>query len=326
MSDSNKWKSKLLSSSVPMEYEVAQLLVSKGFVTDVDFAYTRVDGGIEKDFSVDLMATSYLADKKGDIQAIVDLLVECKFRHPSNRWLFFKDPNESDMSPFTLGYTLRAIDEFSWRFFPSGPTVSFDRKNCFCTKGVEVDISSGNVHDSEIRHGLLQLQYAIPRLLADRVRFEISHSEDENSPFFFCPILLTTSPILVAQPGVKIKTVEGAGKLEDFSRPMPWVVTHSDLTPEFDRHRTSQCAVLSDIADEPKIKELNQHRLARGEYEHRLPTEQIAMLSGLKHGRPFEYFSQTIVCSLEYFPKLVQELERTAKSAANRLKESKSGR
>ncbi len=50
MSESNKWKSKLLSSSLPMEYEVAQILVERGFSTDVDFSYTRMDSGLEKDW------------------------------------------------------------------------------------------------------------------------------------------------------------------------------------------------------------------------------------------------------------------------------------
>lgn len=321
MSESNKWKSKLLSSSVPMEYEVAQILVGKNFSTDVDFSYTRIDSGIEKDFSVDLRATSYITNKSDDIQAVVELLVECKYRHPSNKWLFFEDPNDGGFSSFTIGHTLRAVDEFSWKFFPANSTVAFDKNNCFCIKGVEIDVSSGGVHDSEIRHGLLQLQYALPRLLTDRIGFEIFNTEDENTPFFFCPILLTTSPILVARTGFKIGTVEQADKLEDFSIVAPWVVVHSDLTPEFDRHRARQCEELSKIAEEPWVKDLGMHREARGEYKHRLPIEQLRMLAGKKRRRPLEYFSQTIVCSLEHFPRLLQEIKRTTKSTTNRLKE-----
>lgn len=280
-----------------------------------------MDSGLEKDFSVDLRATSYITNKNDDIQAVIELLVECKYRHPSNKWLFFEDPNDGDFSPFTLGHTLRAIDDFSWQFFPNNATVTFDKHSCFCIKGVEVDTSSGGVHDSEIRHGLLQLQYALPRLLSDRISFEIFNSEDENTPFFFCPILLTTSPILVVRPGVKISTVELAGKLEDFSTVAPWVVIHSDLTPEFERHMVAQCAELLKVADEPWLEELEKFREVKGEYKHRLPVGQLRMLSGQKSGRPFEYFSQTIVCSLEHFPRLLQEIMRTTRYAANRLKD-----
>lgn len=304
-----------------MEYEVAQILVAKDFSTDVDFSYTRMDSGIEKDFSVDLRATSYITSKDKDIQAVIELLVECKYRHPSNKWLFFEDPNDGSFSPFTLGHTLRAVDDFSWRFFSSDATVAFDRNNCFCIKGVEVDVANGGVHDSEIRHGLLQLQYALPRLLTDTITFQIHNSEDENTPFFFCPILLTTSQILVARPGVKIGTVERADKLEDFSTVAPWIVVHSDLTPEFERHMTTQCKELSKFADNPWMKDLEKYREAKGECKHRLPVTQLRMLSGQKSGRPFEYFSQTIVCSLEHFPRLLQEVKRITRIAARKIKD-----
>lgn len=126
MSETNKWKSKLLSSSVPMEYEVAKMLVSHSFAVDTDFSYARDDFGIQKDFSVDLLATCYLPTSGDNIAATVELLVECKHRHRNNKWLFFQDVNEPDMSPFTLGYTIRAVDSYSWRFLPSNCTVAFD--------------------------------------------------------------------------------------------------------------------------------------------------------------------------------------------------------
>lgn len=321
MSESSKWKSKLLSSSVPMEYEVAQTLVSNEFSIDVDFSYTRLDGGLEKDFSVDLRASSYILNENEDIQTLIELLVECKYRHPSNKWVFFEDPNNPDFSLFTHGSTLRAIDDFSWKFFPNNSTVHFDAHNCFCIKGVEVDTSTGMVHDSEIRHGLMQLQYALPRLLVDRISFEISHPSDENHPFLFCPILLTTSPILVVRPGVKIGTVEHSSKLEDFTTVFPWVVIHSDLTPEFERHMVAQCASLLKVADEPLVQQLGEFREANGEYKHRLPAEQLGMLAGLKSWRPFDYFSQTVVCSLEHFPRLLHEIRQIAEAAASGLED-----
>lgn len=97
--------------------------------------YTRIDGGLEKDFSVDLLATFYVTNKSDEIQAVLELLVECKYRHPSNKWLFFADPNDGSFSPFTLGYTLRAVDDFSWQFFPANATVAFDKKDLLLHQG-----------------------------------------------------------------------------------------------------------------------------------------------------------------------------------------------
>ncbi len=317
MTESNKWKSKLLSSSVPMEYEVAQLLVSNGFSVDSEFSYSRNDAGVLKDFSIDLLATQYITSDIDNILAVTELLVECKYRHYNNIWLFFEDTNEGEMSPFTLGHTIRAIDDFSWKFFPANCTTSFDEAATFCMKGIEIDTSNGNVYDSEIKHGLMQLQYGLPRLITDRVGFEIKHPENENNPFFFCPILLTTSRILVANPGTSIRMVEKADSLDDFSKPKPWVVVHSDLTPDFERHRQMECKSLSMLVHDEWVKVLDAERAAKGEYEFLLPSKRCAALSDPPGRKLFEFFSQTIICSLEHFPTLLKEIQKVTKLGAN---------
>ena len=221
MSDANKWKSKLLSSSVPMEYEVARMLVEHEFSVDADYSYSRDDAGVEKDFSVDIRATGYPPYDADNMVGEVQLIVECKHDTEGNKWLFFPDANPPDMSPFTPGDTLRAIDSFSWRFLPGACTAAFDEASIFCMKGVEVDASNGSVHESEIKHGLMQLQYALPRLLKDYINFNIYLSEEENYPFFFCPILLTTSTLLVANQKVSIKAVEERKRIRGFFQPGP---------------------------------------------------------------------------------------------------------
>lgn len=62
MTDKNKWKSKLLSSSVPMEHEIARTLVDAGFSVQADYSYARVDttdSAAVKDFSVDILARAF---------------------------------------------------------------------------------------------------------------------------------------------------------------------------------------------------------------------------------------------------------------------------
>jgi hypothetical protein len=317
MSETNKWKSRLLSSSIPMEYEVANILVSHGFAVDTDFSYARSDAGIQKDFSVDLLATHYLLTSADDIAAEVELLVECKHRHKNNKWLFFQDVNEPDMSPFKLGDTIRAVDSYSWRFLPSGCTVAFDQDATFCLKGVEVDVATGSVHDSEIKHGLMQLQYALPRLLAERIKFNIQQFKEENTPFFFCPILLTTSTILVADQTTSIKKVEASNSIEDFASPTPWVVVHSDLTPDFERHQKMECFSLTSLIEDAWVKDLDEARLQGGEYEFCLPSKRFSALAGLTDARLFEYFSQAVVCSLDHFPSLLDQIKEITNSAAS---------
>lgn len=205
MSASNKWKSKLVSSSFPLEFEVAKKLVKHGFSITADYVYARNDSGVIKDFSVDLAATAYLPfSKPNSMNSQISLLVECKQRHQNVKWLFFPDPNRPNLSPFTLGYTIRAVDEFSRKFFKPNTTVEVDIDVPCCYKGVEIDEGNNNksdqqkdndkqkdtsrVYDSELKHGVSQLQYALPRLSSDLVLINF-----DELPFLICPILLTTS-------------------------------------------------------------------------------------------------------------------------------------
>lgn len=317
MPESGKWKSKLLSSSVPMEYEVARTLVELGFAIDADYSYAREDAGITKDFSVDIRATGYppFRSSKSKLLATIELLVECKHRHRGNKWLFFQDPNIEDMSPFMLGHTIRAVDSFSSTFIPANSTDSFDQQAIFCIKGVEIDASSGNVYDTEIKHGLAQLQYALPRLLTDSIRFNICNHQEDNLPFFYCPILLTTSEILVANSDISIKSVENASTLEEFSVPARYVVVHSDCNPDFEHHRQSACSSLAKLANHSATKSLDTIRQAGGEYDFRLPSVQCSALANLDGEKFQRYFSQTIVCSLGHFADLIKEIKTTAMSA-----------
>lgn len=315
MPEPGKWKSKLLSSSVPMEYEVARTLVERGFAIDADYSYAREDAGITKDFSVDIRATGYPPFRSSKLLATIELLVECKHRHRGNKWLFFQDPNIEEMSPFMLGHTIRAVDSFSSTFFPENSTDSFDQQSIFCIKGVEIDASNGNVYDTEIKHGLAQLQYALPRLLTDSIQFNIRNHQEDNLPFFFCPILLTTSEILVANSDISIQLVENASTLEELSTPARYVVVHSDCNPDFERHRQFACSTLARLENHTTTKSLDVIRQAGGEYDFRLPSAQCSALAALDGERFQRYFSQTIVCSLEHFADLIEEIKTTVMSA-----------
>jgi hypothetical protein len=60
MKNKKKWKAGLLSSSVPLEYEVAKILAKEAFAVSADYSYLRRDEqGIEKEFSCDIEATAY---------------------------------------------------------------------------------------------------------------------------------------------------------------------------------------------------------------------------------------------------------------------------
>lgn len=163
-----KWKSKLVSSSLPLEFEAAKILTAKKFTISADYSYARNDSGVVKDFSVDLYARAYLPFSKpeGMYQrptATLEFLVECKQRVQNISWLFF--PSHRPFFEYNnFGYALHAEDQFSQLFFPVHATAYFEKVMFFCYKGTEINEKDGSVHDAELRHGIAQLQYALPRL------------------------------------------------------------------------------------------------------------------------------------------------------------------
>src|SRR4030065_1745594 len=98
-----KWKDRLLSSGVPLEFEVAKILTKEGFFVDYDFAYQRFDEKEEKEFSIDIHSTGYHPfNEPNNLNIEIGLFLECKFRNPDVRWAFL--PNleiepDNDSSP-----------------------------------------------------------------------------------------------------------------------------------------------------------------------------------------------------------------------------------
>ncbi|WP_334001126.1 hypothetical protein [Burkholderia cepacia] len=314
LKEKKRWKDNLLSSSVPMEFEVSKLLVKHGFSTTADYSYTRYGAQGRDDFSVDLHASIYLPYRRpNEITTEFQLLIECKHRHRNNKWLFFPDPNPGEFSAFTLGYTLRVVDNFSPVTLESEPTVAFDNKANFCLKGVEIDLNTGTVHDAEIRRGLAQLQYALPRLVTEAIEWNLGQHPEDCFPFLYCPILLTTSEIVVAKTDTTIASVEKAEALSDLATPVPWVVVYCEQTQDFQRHRQATCDVLSELVESGSTHWIDEVKKEAGVSDFALPSAACEELAGeYSRGRLNSYFGQFIVCSLPHFESLLKKLKIVA--------------
>jgi hypothetical protein len=125
-----KWKSNLLSSSIPLEYEVARLLVTKGFIVEADYTYGRdAETGQPKDFSVDILARAPTPfTGPGPINGSLELLIECKHRARGTKWLFLPDVNKAALSHIYLGCALRVFDDFSTYVVDKNPSYAFTHK------------------------------------------------------------------------------------------------------------------------------------------------------------------------------------------------------
>ena len=311
MSNNQKWKDKLLSSSFPLEYEAMKLIASEGFSVSSEYTYSRLDGDVKKDFSVDIDALDFTPfGNPNEITSDVHFLIECKYRKSGTYWLFLPDPNEDEYSPFTLGQTIRAVDNFTK--FKLGPNcvISFDDNDelPFCIKGVEIDIVNSSAHDAQIKHGLSQLQYALPAMFENLINSSSYAAPDEAIPFFICPILLTNAPLFVANNDFSMNAVKDSNCIEDIAHEVPYLVTYHDISPDFTEHCRKEFESKLKF-DLKHLEEVGNYRSARGSYELELP---INLIESLIQGRTSElkgHFTQFIVCNWENFPQLIQDLK-----------------
>lgn len=314
-----KWKKHLLSSSFPLEFDAAKILVSKGFSVKSDYTYSRNDSGVVKDFSVDIKASTYTPFTNPDkITADVSLLVECKYRSPNIKWLFLPDPNDPDYSPITLGNTINIVDAFSPFLINRDASSNFDANLPeFCYKGTELNFSTGEVYDSELKHGISQLQYALPRLFAEGVEFNIFSHPDDNVPLIFSSILLTTANLFVIDNNTSLKDVLDASDINDLITQVPYLLFYSDYGPDFSTHCSKECSSLAELGEYKVVDELESLRLnsKHKTYEFENPSVKGKDLATAQRYELKRYFTQFLVCTYTEFPMLIDSIKKTISQA-----------
>jgi len=307
-----------MSSGIPLEFEVAKLLGNQGFSITSDYLYSRDDSGLLKDFSVDIRATRLLSDENlGRCDLI--LLVECKYRIPASKWLFLPAPREEGI-PNARASTLRLISEFSPLYPLKMDTASthvglhpagLDRQDLICYKGVEINLSSGDVYDKEIKHGISQLQYALPRLITESIQANVTNASIDpklGAPFSFMPILITTADIYVAKPGLVMKDVEGASDIDEIASKSNYVTLLNDCGPDFERHALKECQSLLDLVKTEYIKGMNQRIEQRNEHRLRTPVQVIKGIMDSDRYSRLYYFTSFLICNHAYLPTLLRRL------------------
>ena len=275
-----------------------------------------MDKGYSKEFSVDLHARTTLPfDDENNITSELNLLVECKYRNPNISWLFLPEPNRPDYSPITLGTTIRIVDEFSRFRAAKGGTVSFDENVSFAFKGVEVDLLNAKAHDSEINRGLSQLRYALPNLVRRSIRWSLGGGSEEGYPFFFCPILLTTAKLYMAEEAFDISAVEAASDLKDFADEVPYLVIYSDYGPEFEGHCVGTFQRLPDLDINRSVAELHALREKNDLPQFTLPLQIAKSLALGQRYDLVHLFTQFVICSTDSFEDLVTEIKGSVEAA-----------
>lgn len=204
-----KWKNNLLASGLPLEHEAAEIADSLDFEITTDYTYSRYnEQGIQTDFSIDLLLKkSIYRDQK---ELLLCIPVECKYRLKDSTWLFMRDfiPEEEFLfchmivSEFSQSQQLRYGD--SYAYFYSHHRTS---------KGVEV--KGDSVFGKEIRHGIQQLKYALPKISVDMLLGQRLDHYIGDRLFMILPILLTTATVRILKSNFSIESVESLCTFDD---------------------------------------------------------------------------------------------------------------
>lgn len=329
--DSN-WKKHLLRSSVPLEYETAKILSKNGLSVSVDYAYSRLDSGVDTECSVDIrgVGTVSLTERLSGFSSL-DVLVESKYRERGTAWLFLPDPADRSAR---LTDVLNGVDYFSAKFI-HGPAIRTTEQIDRCISGVEIrkgssdpdedkkDRSGSNrTRESALRHGLRQLQYALPSLIALRIRMAAFRNLEDNMPFFVVPILVTNAQLIVANAEFSVSSVELATIPDDLGKTVPCLIWSSELGPDFDLHCKRKFAELTMLTKSDDMKKVEAHRRAAGEAVRVLPSalaRRIAMDGG--DAMEFAKYSDVLVVNIGEFAHITERLLTLFRESCSTLKD-----
>lgn len=309
------WKSRLLSSSVPLEHATARCLASRGLSVEADFAYARPDAsGIEKDFSVDLHGECEI--NEDPCIASVDVLVECKYRNPNVHWLFLPDPNtNSDGETGSSGSVPALVDEFSPYHLSREPSKAFAYSQPYVYKAVEVS-ADGHVYSAEIAHGIEQLRYALPRSVKEAIDDGVYGDWNEIRPRIVVPILVTTAPLIVVPRDFSPEMVAGAENIVSLGRTVPWLLLGANAGPDHSRYCSREFSEYRPVTHDHEEPNPNWGLICCPIYDfdalhkpHDASGESL--LRALSDKRPYglcRFFEEFLVCSFEHLPDLLDEL------------------
>jgi hypothetical protein len=204
------WKDLLLSTGLPLEHDVKKYLEARGCIASHEYTYLKPDEqGHEKQFSYDLDA-AYIRDEH-----FVELMVECKYRHPTVRWVFAPDTFEGPDEVYATAF-LHPFDHFVSACFPFKCEFPRSLAPC-CSKGVE--LTSDGANDKAITQALSQLAFGFAPKLASAIEHQVLRllGSNSNMIFFHVPVIVTTAKLFRLCENVTLNAIRDASTFEEVS-------------------------------------------------------------------------------------------------------------
>jgi hypothetical protein len=248
------------------------------------------------------------------------ILVECKYVTPGATWLFSPLPALVRQQTADLQSQLLTVIEETCALHvgPDGMRGlnSFGTGFSFASKGVTV--REQHIEPDSIRHGLYQMRFALPNLVAADMRLRtgllgVLH----RRVAVICGILVTTAPIRILKASAGLEAYMAASSLEDITDPTDGVIVWQFLSPELLKYCRRLCADLRDegpawaqmvewraklIKDEEKRQEIDQLL----EYRFIESTQRVAII----HLDSLSSFLENLLKTVESTEPHVAFLER----------------
>ncbi|MES2829214.1 MAG: hypothetical protein V4687_13715 [Bacteroidota bacterium] len=217
MSNKTGWKEHLLKSGIPLEFEIKKYLTTKGCISNFEYTYLRNnESDLPTEFSYDI-DSSYI---KG--HHFVDLMIECKYRHESTKWVFLPEeygsPDEIEFTSF-----MHKNSHFS-----TARQVRYDHPIAFarlCSKGIE--LTSEGPNPKTITQAINQLSYAMAERIVNGMHHQLDVVLGEQfggTNFYNIPIIITTAELYRIKEESDIETIKGAQNIEDISDKAPFLI------------------------------------------------------------------------------------------------------
>ncbi len=312
MDASKKWKSRLLSSSIPLEFEAAKVLVDQNMSISYDYSFPRKEGADYKEFSCDLKGLGFVPLNNDDrVDAIIELLVECKYRDEGKGWVFLPELDLFDFSNQTLGYATRGITSFSKKIVSQKPIYDFEQIFSFSPKGVEVNFNNGDVFDKDIRHGILQLKYALPYLIRDAILENVYGHIDDAIPRFIVPILVTNADLYLINKEFSIESLKKCNEIEEIAEKVPYLLFYSDIGSDFtEHHKRIFKNFYDDVKGNTSLFEFENYQFQfKDRYGiYQSPIRECEELENSYRSILLSYYTHFIICSFDHFKTLVRQI------------------
>jgi len=308
MKNDADWKKHLLASQAALEFMVSRTLVEAGFST----SSSMFSSGMKDDdrpIPIEALGFTPFGDPNS-ITSDVSLHIDCQMRENAGKWLFFPNTNPPDFSEYTLGTTIRTIDEFSMNSLASDLTCEFDERVAFAAHGVELGSNSGH---GSVDKFLRRSQFSLPQLFTHCINQVAHASAITPVPIFICPILITNAPLYVANSEISLDSIQNSMQIEDVARQVPYLITYRGIERAFAEHCSREFGENLHF-DMEYLQQLRCRKLVNGQ-THSAP---IDIMNGLIEGKRYlldRYFSQFIVCNFEHLPLLLSDIKDVISSA-----------